>query len=250
MSKGDLEKKLLLIMLAGEIMMKNGAETYRAENTMEWFGKNLNIKTEAFVTLTGIFLTVEDDLGNSLSRVARIDERVINLHKVSEVNTYSRSEVFKTSTLEESIAYLQKIEESKEYYPKLLIYFAAGIASACFAVLFGGTFYDMAPAFVAGVCAQIALEYFTLHGMVRFGSSFMGGAIVAVIGILLAKLHPAIQEDKVIIAGIMPLVPGLAITNAARDLVSDHLLAGLSRGGEALIIATGIAAGVAVIFLL
>ncbi len=46
----------------------------------------------------------------------------------------------------------------------------------------------------------------------------------------------------------MPLVPGLHITNAVRDLMAGHLVAGVSKGVESVLTAFAIGAGVAVVF--
>jgi uncharacterized membrane protein YjjB (DUF3815 family) len=45
----------------------------------------------------------------------------------------------------------------------------------------------------------------------------------------------------------MPLVPGILITNAIRDLLAGELLAGMSRGVEAALTAFAIGAGVAIV---
>jgi uncharacterized membrane protein YjjP (DUF1212 family) len=52
--------------------------------------------------------------------------------------------------------------------------------------------------------------------------------------------------DKVIIGSVMPLVPGLPITNAVRDLMAGDLVSGLARGAEAFFSAFAIGAGIAV----
>jgi uncharacterized membrane protein YjjP (DUF1212 family) len=44
----------------------------------------------------------------------------------------------------------------------------------------------------------------------------------------------------------MTLVPGVAITNAMRDVIAGDLLAGTMKGVEALLIALALAAGTAV----
>ena len=41
----------------------------------------------------------------------------------------------------------------------------------------------------------------------------------------------------------MPLLPGLAMTNAIRDSMQGDLISGLVRGTEAIIIAIGLAVG-------
>ena len=41
----------------------------------------------------------------------------------------------------------------------------------------------------------------------------------------------------------MPLLPGLAMTNAIRDTIRGDLLSGIARATEALLIASSLAAG-------
>ncbi len=52
-----------------------------------------------------------------------------------------------------------------------------------------------------------------------------------------------IKLDTIIIGGIMLLVPGLAITNAMRDMMSGDLVSGTARAIEAFLISVAIAAG-------
>ena len=63
------------------------------------------------------------------------------------------------------------------------------------------------------------------------------------------KLGLSVNQDIITIAGVMPLVPGILITNAIRDLMAGELLAGMSRGMEAALTAFAIGAGVAIILL-
>lgn len=53
--------------------------------------------------------------------------------------------------------------------------------------------------------------------------------------------------DKIVIGSVMPLVPGLLITNAIRDLMAGHLVSGLSKGTEALLTAFAIGSGIAIV---
>lgn len=48
----------------------------------------------------------------------------------------------------------------------------------------------------------------------------------------------------------MPLVPGILICNAIRDLMAGELLAGMSRGVEAALTSFAIGAGVAIVLLI
>ena len=55
------------------------------------------------------------------------------------------------------------------------------------------------------------------------------------------------QLDKIIIGGVMPLVPGLLITNAVRDLMAGHFTAGMAKGAEAFLTAFAIGSGIALV---
>ena len=52
------------------------------------------------------------------------------------------------------------------------------------------------------------------------------------------------QIDSVIIGSLMPLVPGVAIVNAIRDIISGDFVSGTSRLTEAVLIAVALALGV------
>ncbi|HIF1435584.1 hypothetical protein BU183_12295, partial [Enterococcus faecium] len=56
------------------------------------------------------------------------------------------------------------------------------------------------------------------------------------------------NQDLIIIGCVMPLVPGVQITNAIRDLLAGHYVSGVSRGTEAMMTATMIGFAIAFIF--
>lgn len=65
--------------------------------------------------------------------------------------------------------------------------------------------------------------------------------------ITFVKLGIGHELDKIIIGSVMPLVPGLLITNAVRDLMAGHLVSGISKGAEAFLTAFAIGTGIAVV---
>ena len=72
--------KLLLdtAVLAGEIMIKSGAEIYRVEDTINHILKMSHLKrTEAFVTTTGMFATLDDPGIDAITVVRRIDRKSV-----------------------------------------------------------------------------------------------------------------------------------------------------------------------------
>lgn len=66
--------------------------------------------------------------------------------------------------------------------------------------------------------------------------------VAAAVFLLGAKIS-GVDLDIVIISAIMPLVPGVAITNAVRDILQGDYMSGNARVLEAFLTAAGIAIG-------
>ena len=56
-------------------------------------------------------------------------------------------------------------------------------------------------------------------------------------------LLPVLQADVLIAGAVMPLVPGLAMTNAVQDAMRGDMVSGMSHGVQALLTACLIAGG-------
>ncbi|WP_407639588.1 threonine/serine exporter family protein [Anaerobacillus alkalidiazotrophicus] len=233
-------------LLAGEIMLTYGAETYRVEETLERMANAANLKNvHSFVTTTGIFLSFEEDGRGDIMQMIRIDDRNYDLNKVSLVNQVSREFVTGKLTTEQAYLELKNIARARLAYPIWLIHIASGIAGGGFSYLFGGGIKDSLPAFIAGITASVCLieveRYLKVKFFAEFIAAFMGGTVA--IGLVYFGLGTNLNQ--IIIGTLMPLVPGVPLTNAVRDLMSGDLVAGVSRGAEATITSLSIATGIA-----
>lgn len=246
------KKTLIMALYAGEIMLKNGAETYRVEDTINRLCKSRNFPyVEAYVTPTGIFVSL-DSKGESqdeiVTYVKRIKSRGINLNKVAEVNNFSRYFVENDVSLDKAMSILKSIDNLKPYSQWTNALLGGGLSGAFFALLFGGNLPAFIGAFLTASIVCYILSDLAKTDFPPFLSNVCGGSIVALTAIILyyiaALLHIHLDVDIVIIGAIMPMVPGVAITNAVRDSIAGDLVSGLARAAEAIIIATSIAVGV------
>lgn len=242
------ERVLELVVRAGELMLKNGAETYRVEETMEWMGKACpGCHVEAFVTPVGFFVTLQSSDGVRLTQVKRVRDRTLDLNKVYQINDCSRHLASGELSIEQAAARLEAIEHQGTLTGRWERLLAAGLGGACFTKLFGGSWLDFALAFVASLLVQAAEERIRRLPMVRFVGDFLGGLIgagAAIAGVWLLRSYGP-NLDAVIPGAVMTLVPGVSITNSIRDMVAGDLISGTTRGIESIIAATAVAAGVA-----
>lgn len=243
----DSKKQVLIIAVyAGEIMLKNGAETYRVEDTITRLCHSRGFSyVETFVIPTGIFVSIDakNTEDKMASYIKRVHERSINLHKVAMVNEFSRAFVNQEIAIEEAMNQLKKIDHCSSYHIATRS-FSGGIIGGFFALLFQATLLEASLAFVTGLIITWFLTNLSSAKMPVFLANILGGFLLATIASFFASFSTLVDIDKIIIGAIMVMVPGVAITNAIRDSILGDLLSGLARAAEAVIIAVSIAFGV------
>lgn len=229
---------------AGRIILENGGEIYRVEDTILRICSAFNIKdADSYATPTGIIVSASDEYERTVSLVIRIRYRTVNLEKIALVNDMSRNIKSRGYTLEQLRGELKKIDAMKKYKNSTLIV-SAGFGSGFFTFLFGGNFYD----FIVSVAAGCLIKYLSIIlSKVKINDFFInivGGMAAALLALISVHIFPSLCNlDKIIIGSIMILVPGLAITNAIRDTISGDLVSGISRAMEAFLVAVAVAIG-------
>jgi len=243
----ETNRILKLSAFAGRIILENGGETYRVEETICRICSAFDIKeADSFVTPTGIMISITDDSGHTASLIKRINSRSVNLEKISKVNDLSRKIMTKTLTLDYVENELNKIDSIKHYSENIQILSAASVAGF-FTLLFGGSLKDFFVALIIGACIKTLSVILNKIQINQFFINITGGALAAISALTCVSLNLAEHSDKIIIGSIMLLVPGLAITNAIRDTIEGDLVSGVSRAVEALFIAGAIAVGTGIV---
>jgi uncharacterized membrane protein YjjP (DUF1212 family) len=231
-------------LLAGKLMLENGGETYRVEDTMTRVADAFGIpNAHSFVTPTGIIFSIDGP--EPITRLVRISDRSTDLRKVTVVNAVSRRISQGELSVAEAYRLLEEIEAASPGYPVWVKIAAAAIASGCFLIMFEGTWHDFIPAFVTGGAGLSCLMYLQRMVPIKFFAEFLASLLIGTMAFLFLKTGLGSDLDKMIIGSVMPLVPGLLITNAVRDLMAGHFVSGLSKGAEAFLTAFAIGAGIA-----
>ncbi|MFD1334591.1 threonine/serine exporter family protein [Oceanobacillus iheyensis] len=235
-----------ICLIAGKIMLISGAETHRVEDTMNRIARAYGITNpQSYATPTGINFSI--DLATT-TNFLRITSRSTDLHKIAEVNHVSRQIVDGAISKQQAYYELQHIEKSKLTFSPTVQIIAAMLVSGGFTMMFGGSWQDFIPALLAGGIGYAGMLAFEKLVEIRFLADFFGGFVIGVSSFLFLWIGLGETIDSVIIGAVMPLVPGLHITNAIRDLMAGHLVSGISKGIEALLTSFAIGAGVAIMY--
>ena len=86
---------------------------------------------------------------------------------------------------------------------------------------------------------------------IPFVTAFAAAFIFGFLAHIWARYSGLPSNTDLIIAGcVMPFVPGIAMTNAVRDLMNNHLNSGMSKLFETLLITLALGAGTTVALIL
>lgn len=245
MENTQKSRKILdLAVSAGEILLKNGGEIYRVQETviriLEAYGiEDYNV----YVVTNGIFATVREREEDASSMVRYVTIGDVNLQMVEDINQLSREICEGTCSMEEAYRRLEMYKK-KKLPSKWMQVLACGMGSAAFCYLLGGRWYDSAISFFLGMLLKMFLFTASKRHTSKFILNIIGSAIVTVGALVLYTAGTGIWFDKVIIGGIIPLVPGVSLTTAIRDLFGGDYLSGSIRLVDALLTAMCIAIGV------
>lgn len=248
MGKQPDEEVLDLALMAGHILLEDGAEIYRVEETIDRICGYYGVNSEnAFVLSNGIFLTAGSARESFFAKVQHIPVSGTHLNKVAAVNQLSREIVEGKHTIQDAYRILEEIRTmpGKKRWMQTL---ASGVGSAAFCIFFGGTFGDSLAAFAAGICLYLYVLWLSVPHLSKIVGNIGGGALVTVVCCLLYLMGVGENLNFMMIGTIMPLVPGVAFTNSIRDVADGDYISGSVRMLDALLVFFCIAIGVGIGF--
>jgi uncharacterized membrane protein YjjP (DUF1212 family) len=233
-----------ICLLAGKIMIENGSEMVRVTDTIDRIAKNAGaVQARSYVTLTGIIMSANYNNG---AQVISIDKRSFDLEKVSVVNDYSRKFAERKINLRQFYYALEHIDDTVPRFNKWMQLLGAAMVSGCLEIVFRDNIRDFPIACFIGMFGWVMYSIIEKYTSIKFLSEFISALGIGLLSIIsINYLHLGNSVDDLIIGSIMPLVPGVPITNAVRDVLSGNLISGPSRGVEAIISACALGFGVA-----
>lgn len=256
------EDAVFIALELGENILKCGGEISRAEETVSRICYAYGASSvDVIAILSTIIVTAEFD-GESITSTRRItDFGSNNLGRLARFNDLSRKICVRKPSRAECIKKIDEILTETDV--SLLRYIiGAALTSMGFAVFFGdfsaGVTWSLVGSLLLdgvisgvlalglGVLARGLAKTRTNNIVSKFIICFVGGVLAMLMGRIVPICHP----DKVMIGNIMNVVPGVAMTNAFRDMLGGDIMSGVFRLCSAVIDAVAIASGYAVAILL
>ncbi|MBO5303603.1 MAG: threonine/serine exporter family protein [Lachnospiraceae bacterium] len=240
----DSKEILTLAVEIGDTLLRSGGEIYRVEDTIMHILNAYGIENyDIYVLSNGIFASANEDKEDGCSIVRHVPLGNVHLGKIAAINQLSREIVAQTCDVETAWKRLEACRNIPSASPKTACFFC-GVGCACFCYIFGGTLWDAGFTFLFGMILKALLLTMEKKKSSKFITNILGSAFVTAGSLILLNLGLPVLQDKIVIGGIMPLVPGIALTTSIRDLFNGDYLSGAIHLIDALLTAMCIAVGV------
>lgn len=234
-----------LAVTAGEILLRNGAEIFRVQETIGRILDAFGVEGYSLYVLSnGVFASLESDEEENCVAIRHVPSAPIHLGRIAAVNDLSRT-IVQAPDEDKFDAYMAQLRACAELppFPLRLLSLASGAGSGCFCYLLGGRLPDCIAAFVCGLLLQIFLSVYGKKKNSRFMHTILGSLLVTSLSVVMSRL-PGLSLDHMIIGAIIPLVPGVAITTSIRDFFNGDFLSGNIHMIDAILTGVCIAVGV------
>lgn len=232
-----------LALWSGQLLMENGAESQRVEETVRSLGAGLGCDWgDVFVSHNALIVSHTSG-GEFRTKTRRIALGGVNLtlvaamshlrHRVEE-GKFDRAAVRKD---------LVRIVNTPRHYNRGLTVLMVGLACAAFSRLFGGDWPVFGVTLAAASFAMWVRQ--ELHGrglnplLQAALTSFVAGTTVGLLRLAGLRFAP----ETAMAAAVLLLVPGVPFVNAVEDLIKGYTVVGLARFTTSMLIIFAIALG-------
>ncbi|MDO5381455.1 MAG: threonine/serine exporter family protein [Eubacteriales bacterium] len=236
------ERMLGLLLDIGEVMIKNGSEVKRVEETITLMGRAYGAdKMDVFVITSSIVVTMNFHNDKSVSRTRRIlQSPITDFKKLENINDLSRRYCCDAFSLDELEKELKKINNAEIRLHRRCI--GGMLLTGTLTIFYGGNIKDGIIAMLVALIICILQKYFaplcTNTVFFNFLCSFVAGVLICVISRVIS-----VNIDKIMIGDIMLLIPGIALTNSVKDVFVGDTISGIMRLAESFMWAGALACG-------
>ena len=216
-------RALELVTRIGEVLLKNGGEIFRVQQTMQLVAKAYGIPGfQVYVLANGLFVSMQEE-GRTITRpvesgdaagqehlfgqehlasqahlasqVRYVPLSSVHLGRVAAVNNLSREIVAQKYTVEEASRKIEQIDKLP-FTSNAVQTLMSGLGAGAFCILFGGSLLDSAAAFLSGLALWIFVLFLTARGANKIMVNILASALVTAMGVLSFHLFSFVWQKQ------------------------------------------------------
>lgn len=227
-----------------------GTTAQRLEGAISAVAHKLRLECEPWSNPTGMILTFSDPqrpLGDSdTTRVIRMPPGENDLYRLSETDRIAEDVMADRLDLAGAHAAMSALDQAQSARARAMQVIGFGLAATAIAGLLRLPWLDIGVAGLNGLLIGLLVQAAEMRPRLKEGLEAIAGTFAAGVAIVVASFLAPLNQNTVIIASLIVLLPGLALTNAVNELTSQHLVSGTARFAGAVTTVLKLAVGVVI----
>jgi len=212
----------------GSALMSAGCPVHRLEELLARLAAVEGYQADVFAVPTGLFVTVRAEAGApGLTTMVRVREWGTDLERMAELDEVLNQVAARHLTIPEARVRIQAARGAGWSTAAQLA--AAVGACAGAAVSFGGGLADSALAGAGGLLLQGLRAASGERQELRVLENLLGGLTAGLVAWLGSLAFPQASREVLVLAVVIPLLPGLTLTTGLSELSYRNLVAGTAR---------------------
>jgi uncharacterized membrane protein YjjP (DUF1212 family) len=234
------------LLVLGGALVKYGCPTHRLEAVIREVAALSGYRADAFGTLTGLFVSLDDPEAGPTLRMIRVNVWGTDLGRLSAVDRIFNDVLAERYDLAEAKRRLDALERRPPLYPIWAVWLASAGASAAAAVFFRGGWPEVLVGALGGLLVGVIVTLARRNPRTVLLADFLGGLVAGLLAWAATWIDFGILREVVVLATIISLVPGMGLTAALSELANRNLVSGGARLMDAMMGLLSIVFGIAV----
>lgn len=227
-----------------------GTTAQRLEGALTAVAQKLRLDCEPWTSPTAMILTFSDPQrpvgASDTTRVIRMPPGENDLYRLSETDRIAEDVMADRIDLATGHAALSALDGLQRPLWPLMQVLGFGLAAAGVGGLLRLPWLDIAVSAFNGLMIGVLIQLAAKRPGLKEAMDAVAAMLAASVAILVASFIAPLNQNTVIIASLVVLLPGLALTNAMNELTSQHLVAGTARFAGAVTTVLKLAVGTAI----
>lgn len=245
LKKINLNELCDTMLRIGKMILSSGGEANRVERTLKRLGLAYGCdKVDVMSIAHSIIITLHRGK-ETITEVRRVEDSKVDFYKLKKANGIYREVIEKPISLKEINKKIDLVKEADRINSFKHMLLSWCIISAFCTGFFGGNPIDMLFSSMISIVLCVVIRIFSYYDINYYFSLI----IVSLLGGFLSKLTAftgfQIHTSVINAGNIMPLIPGLTLTNSLRDMLSKDTITGMTEIVESVVISLIIATGFA-----
>lgn len=217
-----------MLAALGKSLHQVGLSAHRVEDALSRAAAQYGTPLQVFSLPTGVMLSV-DARPTPVTLLLRVPPGAVHLEQLSKLSAISARIIRGSLGATEAHSQIEQVMQAPARWGRFATVLAYVLSAGAFAVFFGGAVPEVITGTIVGLAVGLLSVVTQQLHFSRMLFELVASLVAAVIANLAATLYAPFAEWIPLAAGLIILLPGLALVDAIEELAHGHLTSGSAR---------------------